>query len=307
MAQELPLRLTAGRFTIEAPRSDSTLAASLLERSVISDTFPGLPRPRDSVLIVIAPDGRSFREAVGSGAPEWGAAFAWPALRRIIMQGKGAPSSAGDPARVLRHELAHLALFEHMGDLPPQWFDEGYASLAAGEWDREAVLAANVGLAIGGFRTFAALDSGFSGGARRVEAAYALSYRAVADLAQLDPRRGLAGLFERWRETRNLDRALRRSHGLTLEGYERRWRDQARQRYGGLALFADVTFGSLVLLAILGPLYVTRRRRDRERLARMRAMEAEQERREREQALQALLDSINGGGAGSSEGSSASS
>jgi hypothetical protein len=271
---------------------DSLLAASIADRAAASDTFPGLPRPRERLLIQVAPDGRAFRELIGAGAPEWGAAYAFPGERRIVMQGRSAPSSAGDPLKVLRHELAHLALHEFLGDRPPRWFDEGYASWAAGEWDREDVIAANIGLALGGFRSLAALDSGFESGARRADAAYALSYRAVAELASLGERRGLELLFRYWREGGTLDAALRRAHGLTIGGFERRWLDRTRRRYGGLALFADVTVGAVVLLLIVTPLFVLRRRRDRERLARMREADAAAERRERESAIEALLRSV---------------
>ena len=291
-AQEAPQRIDRGRFTVLAYAKDSVLAASLVERAVALDTFPGLPRPREAVLIQVAPDTRAFRELIGAGAPEWGAAYAFPAERRIVMQGRSAPSSAGDPLQVLRHELAHLALHEFLGERAPHWFDEGYASWVAGEWDREDVIAANIGLALGGFRTLAALDSGFAAGARRADAAYALAYRAVAELAALDERRGLDLLFGYWREGGSLDGALRRGYGLTLGGFERRWLDRTRRRYGGLALFADVTLGALVLLLVVAPLYVLRRRRDRERLARMREADAAAERRERESAIAALLRSV---------------
>ena len=56
------------------------LARALLDSARCArDTFPGLPRPRDAVLIAIAPDARRFREWAGPGAPEWGAAIAFPA------------------------------------------------------------------------------------------------------------------------------------------------------------------------------------------------------------------------------------
>src|SRR5918997_505454 len=60
--------------------------------------------------------------------------------------GQRAGSDAGDPIEVLRHELAHLALHEWMGALPPRWFDEGYASYAANEWGRDELLATNLAL-----------------------------------------------------------------------------------------------------------------------------------------------------------------
>jgi hypothetical protein len=47
-----------------------------------------------------------------------------------------------------------------------------------------------------------------------------------------------------------------------------------------------------VLFVLLIPLYVSRRRRNRERLARMAAAEERAEREERESAIEALLRSV---------------
>src|SRR5206468_1861830 len=127
---------------------DRKLAASLASHAIATDTFPGLPRPSQHVIVAIAPDYRRFREWAGSAAPEWGSALAFPESRRVILQGQRAGSDAGDPLDVLRHELAHLALHEYLGDLPPRWFDEGYASYTANEWGREEVLATNIALAL---------------------------------------------------------------------------------------------------------------------------------------------------------------
>src|SRR4029078_5916917 len=130
--------------------------------------------------------------------PEYGAAIAFPSERRIVMQGSRAASDAGDPVRVLRDELAHVALHARVGDLPPRWFDEGYAAVAAAEWGREEVLATNVLLAIRGMPTLDDLDQRFLGGADQASAAYALSYRAFVELASLDPERGLTLFFDYW-------------------------------------------------------------------------------------------------------------
>ncbi len=102
------------------------------------------------MLIAIAPDRAAVSRVGRPGAPEWGAAIAFPESQRIVMQGQSRGSDAGDPREVLRHELAHLALHEYLGDLPPRWFDEGYASFAAREWTREEALAANSALAMRG-------------------------------------------------------------------------------------------------------------------------------------------------------------
>lgn len=264
----------------------------MLAAAVQQDTFPGLPRPVERLLIQIAPDRAAFRSWIGDGAPEWGAAFAIPAERRIIMQGSAAPSAAGDPLRVLRHELAHLALHEFLGPATPRWFDEGYASFAAGEWDREQVIATNVALAWRGVPSLAALDSGFYAGSSRADASYALSHRAVAELAELDRTGGLTLLLRYWKEEGDFERALRRAYGLTQGQFEQRFRDRTRRRYGGLALATDATIAAVIMVFVIGPFYFIRRRRDKARMAAMLAADAEAERRERESALEQLLRDV---------------
>jgi peptidase MA superfamily protein len=281
--------LDEGRFTVVAFPQDLTLAHAVLARATTTDTFPGLPRPTERVLIAIAPDHRRFREWSGAGAPEWGAAVAIPDERRIVMQGSDASSRAGDPMQVLRHELAHLALHEYLGDLPPRWFDEGYASVAAGEWDRDAFLTTSVGLVLHGIPSLDSLDAEFEGGESRASGAYALSYRAVAELSSLDPQRGLALFFQYWRQTKSIDVAIRRAYGMTEDAFEQRWRDHTMRRYGALAIMANMSLILGLLGIIILPLYVMRRRRDQVRLEALRRAEAAAERAAQTDALTALL------------------
>jgi hypothetical protein len=292
---QLPLglqRYDQGRFTVGAAPHDAVLARSLLSSAAARDSFPWLRRPTARVLILIAPDRRRFAELIGPHAPEYGAAIAIPSEQRIVMQGSRAGSDAGDPLVVLRHELAHLALHEAMGDIPPRWFDEGYASFAAGEWGREEVITTNVALAWKGVPSLAALDSAFYGGAARASGAYALAHRAVVELAALDQERGLTLFFRYWRDSRDFDIAVRRAFTLTQAQFEERWRRLTRRRYGALAIFADFTIASVILLFLLVPLYMSRRKRDKERLAVMSAVEAQTEAKERADAIETLLKSV---------------
>ena len=282
-------RLDEGRFTIVAHPGDRALASALLQRALATDTFPGLPRPRAHVVIAIAGDPTEFRRLVGPAVPEWGAAVAFPAAQRIVIQGRRATGGAGDPLVVLRHELAHLALHEALGDRPPRWFDEGYAGWAAGEWSREDVLATNVALLWRGMPGLDSLDGWFGAGTMRAQAAYALAFRAVAELSALDPERGLTLLFANWREGDSLDRAVRTAYGMTLPEFEDRWQKRTRFRYGLLALFGDFTLAALAFLVLLLPLYLLRRRRDRRRLVALQRADAEAERQARESVLAVLL------------------
>jgi len=286
------IRMDSGRFTFVAFPKDERLARSLLKQVLTTDTFPGLPRPTTHALIEIAPDMRRFRDWIGPGAPEWGAAIAIPEEGRIVLQGSAANSAAGDPRVTVRHELAHLALYNVLGHIPPRWFDEGYASFAAREWGRDELLATNAALVLRGMPHFENLDRYFNSGESRAQQGYALAQRAVAEIAELDRERGLSLFFVQWRETQSFDVALRRAYGVTEPEMEARWRSNTRRRYGGLALFADVTVGALALLLLLGPAWIARRRRDRRRLAQMRVADAAQEARERESALEALLSGI---------------
>jgi hypothetical protein len=286
---DAPARIDRGRFTAVFYPSEATLAASLLDYAVATDTFPGLPRPKQQVLLAIAPDRERFRQWTGPEAPEWGAAITFPESRRIIMQGKKGGAEAGDPREVFRHELAHLALHEFLGDLPPRWFDEGYASYAAREWRREDALAANLALAFRGTPSFEELDADLSAGATTAQNAYALAYRAVVELAAFDPDRGLAPFFASWQREQSLDKAIRRTFGMTLPGFETYWQQRTRRRYGALALVSDVALGGVALVLVVLPLYIARRRRDRRRMAELRAADQAADAAARQSLLALLL------------------
>jgi hypothetical protein len=291
---DAPLRLDVGRFTAVYYPGDELLARSLLAGAARTDSFPWLPRPRQRVLLALAPDEARFRAWAGPHAPEWGSALAFPESRRIIMQGRRAGSDAGDPQEVLRHELAHLALHERLGDRPPRWFDEGYASVAAREWRRDDVLAANVALALRGTPSLAELDESFTRGSVAAQSAYALSYRAVTELASMDRERGLTLLFDHWERSPTLDVAVRRAFGVTLAGFEREFQTRTRRRYGALALFADLSLLLLVLSVLVLPFFLARRLRDRRRLRALLAADAAAERAEQESALALLLGEVRG-------------
>lgn len=281
--------MTSGRFTVASYPSDFSLARSLLADANARDTFPGLPRPRAGVVISLAPDARRFRDWVGAFAPEWGVAIAIPAEQRIVMQGSRAPSAAGNPAVALRHELAHLALHEQLGDLPARWFDEGYASYAADEWARDEVLATNLGLVLHRIPSLIVLESLFVGGTVRAQQGYALAHLAVTEIAALDRERGLTLFFRYWRQTRSFDQALRRAYGITESAFEVRWKGAARRRYGGLVLLADAAVSVVALLLLFGSLWLSVRQRTNRRIQALYAVESAQEVRDRETLLATLL------------------
>jgi hypothetical protein len=286
---DAPRRLDSSRITFVYYPQDERLAHSLAASAAANDTFPGLPRPRQRVLVAIAPNAKTFRAWVGPQAPEWGAAIAFPESRRIVIHGRDAGARAGDPVTTLRHELAHLALHEALGDLPPRWFDEGYASYAAAEWGRDETLATSVALVLRPVPGIESLDDYFTAGAQKADEGYALAHRAVAELASIDRERGLTLFFQYWKKSGSMDQAVRQAYGLTLADFDQRWRDRTRRRYGGLALTADFALLGLIGSVTLLPLWIARKRRDKRRLEAMRAAEERADRAMRESALAALL------------------
>ncbi len=283
------VRLAAGRFTVLAEQRDERLARALLLVAQREDTFPGLPRPIAPALIAIAPDQARFRQWVGPHSPEWGAAIAVPDEGLVVLQGSASGSDAGDPAVVLRHELAHLALHEAMGRLPPRWFDEGYASVAAGEWTRENALETAVGMVWHALPTLAQLEQGFDGGSSRAQMSYALAHRVVEEMSMLDAQQGLGNFLAYWKASGSFEPSIRRAFGMTGEQFEKHWRQQTRRRYGALALATDLSAVLGFFALLLGPLYWMRRRRDRLRLEAMRAVDLAQERAFRESMISDLL------------------
>ncbi len=272
-----------------APR-DERLARTLLASAQAQDTFPGLPRPTRTVRIDIASDAAQFRALTGAGAPEWGAAIAVPSEQRIVMQGSSAGSDAGDPRTVLRHELAHLALHEAMGDVPTRWFDEGYAGVAAGEFTREQIFETSVGMVWRALPSLDALEEGFQHGGIEAGWSYAMAYRIVSELEQLGGAQGLTPFLTYWKQTGSFEKAVRQAYGLTGEGFEKHWKKQTLKRYGALSVVTNVSAALGLFAILLVPLFISKRRRDQRKLEAMRVADAAQEARERESALQALLD-----------------
>ena len=257
------------------------------------DSFPWLPRATTHIVIMIAPDAEVFREWAGHAAFPWAAALAFVEQHRVVMQGHRAPGDVGDPLQVLRHELAHVALYDYLGTIAPRWFEEGYASYAAGEERNQGFFATNGALLFRRMPTLAALDT-LLGSPRGGEAraGYALSLRAVSSLAAIDPVHGLTPLLEAWKVRGSFDLAMRRAYAQTAESFEAGWQQQTRWSFAFLAIAADSAFGGLALVLLLVPLYRLRRRERMAQLAEMRRREAIAESLSRSAVLDSLVRSI---------------
>jgi Peptidase MA superfamily len=182
-----------GQVTTVAWPKQLDLAIQLAEDADRPADWPGLGRVVPGPMqLVVVPDARRLDSLTRGRAPRWGVGVALPANRMIVIRADG-----GDLSRTLRHELAHLALHQRVPVRVPLWFDEGYAGWAAGEWERLSVLELNLAVARGALPGFRALDGALRASGTSADAAYALSYSAVSELARRNPSGSLTPLVER--------------------------------------------------------------------------------------------------------------
>ncbi len=236
------------------------LAIELARQADQPAEWPGLGHVAAGPMrLVVVPDGRRLDSLTLGRAPRWGAAVALPALRTIVIRADGE-----ELPRTLRHELAHLALHERVQVRLPLWFDEGYAGWAAGEWERLGVLELNLAVARGALPGFRALDGSLRATETSADAAYALAFSAVAELARRNPSGTLTPLLERLAGGEDFDAAVLATTGLTVDRFEEAWQREVRRRYG-LATWLLAGGGwLLVAIAVLGLVHL-RRRADRPR------------------------------------------
>ena len=238
------------------------LATALAREAAQPSVWPGLGSlPPDSVTLIVVPDRARMDSLVRGQAPKWGAALAVPESHTILLR-----ADAGDVRRTLRHELAHLALHRKVQIRVPLWFDEGYAALAAGEWERLGGLELNLAVARGAVPEFRDLDAALRGTSQAADAAYALAMSAVLELARRNPSGQLDPLFRLLLRDEGFEAAVLATTGLSLSRFEDAWRRSVRTRY---TLVTWLAAGGLwfIVAAVSVVLVWWRRRADRGRRA----------------------------------------
>jgi hypothetical protein len=166
-----------------------------------------------------------------------------------------------DLSQTLRHELAHLVLREAVKVRVPLWFDEGYASWAAGELGRMESLELNLAVASGRLPSFESLDGMLRGSASSADLAYTLAASAVAELDRRAPAGVITRLIGHLAAGERFDEALVRSTGLTVDRYEESWQQALRRRYN---LVTWLAAGGIWLVLAFGVIGLAWRRERRE-------------------------------------------
>lgn len=249
-----------GPVTVVARPAQLSLALALAEQAGQPARWPGLGVRRPPPLrLVLVPDAATFERVARGRAPSWGAGLAFPGSRTIVLR-----SDEADLRRTLRHELAHLALHQAIHTRVPLWFDEGYAALAAGEWDRLDALRLSLLVLRRDIPDFDRLNAGLRGTASMADGAYALAMSAVMELERRIPGDDLAPLMRRLAAGEDFAAAVRETTGRTLDQYQDEWARTLRQRYNLLIWLAAGGFWTVMALMVVA-LWWYRRRADRPR------------------------------------------
>lgn len=219
--------------------------------------WPGLgSRDLGAIRLVVTADSQAFRDYTRGQLPGWGAGAAFPGGRTIVLR-----ADAGDLVGTLRHELAHLAVHQAVRGRVPLWFDEGYATMASGQWDLFDRLAINLAVARGATPGLRELDAELRASQMSADAAYALAATAVMELARRNPTRTLGPLFERLGGGVRFEDAVLATTGLSLDRFDEAWRKSVRARFG-LVTWTVGTGIWLAMAVLVALAYGARRRRD---------------------------------------------
>ena len=251
--------------------SQQSLATALAEVADDARDFPGIgPMPGDRpIRLILAPTRAKYDSLTRGRLPLWSEGAAFPDAGTIVLL---TVQPSNRPPVALRHELAHLALRWHVRRHVPLWFEEGYAAVAAQEWDRLDALQLNWQLARGVRMDLDEMDRALRGTRGDAEAGYALATTAVLLLQRWGGERGLTPLMANLPTAESFDAALRATYHITEDDFELRWQKDVGSRYGWLSWMAAMGFFWLAIGALLVALVVMRRRRDRRKRA---ALEAE--------------------------------
>lgn len=241
--------------------------------------FPGIPadildRGVD-VNVFIAPDPLRFDSLTGGRAPDWGAGIAVPRAGLVFLPGYVSDRTGTHTLPlILRHELAHVALQRHLGDATiPRWFNEGYATWSAGQFDADAGWMLRIAFLTNRAPPLDSLTLDWPLMEADARLAYLLSASATRYLHSLGTDETFERFLSQWAATGSFEQTLRDVYILSSPQFERLWRAHVRRTYGWLQILTQSLFMWLVAALLVAVLFIIRRRRDRRRLAGLRETE----------------------------------
>jgi hypothetical protein len=234
---------------------------------IVSETLPLLravipaeaPRP---LHIYLYPSEGDLRAALRLTGREWIGAHAHPELGVVLVPASEKATAIVDLEDRLPHELAHLLLFQAVGDAydeAPRWFDEGLAASfeATNVANREDLLSES--LASGISIPFDELCYGFPDDGAQSSLAYAESASLIGHVVAEYGSHKLTEMVRAVAEGAECQSLTEEVLGVSLAELEDDWRRQQAPestveriwRQGAVILLIAVCFSLLVLLLVV--------------------------------------------------------
>jgi hypothetical protein len=252
-------------------RSADEIRAELgrrLGQSVLRNVYVRIARTPFE-MTTLAPEGAPY--------PKYASGVAYSELGLVLLTlDTGQNNQLYDVGEVFRHELAHLALADAIGDAErvPHWFNEGLAVHLSGESSLVRLRTLTTSTLAGRLIPLSRIDRGFPADAMEAEIAYAEAADVVRFLLRQEDRERFPALISRLRDGEPFASALRDAYGVDLWTLEHEWREDVAKRYSFLPVFFSgslIWTGVLVLFALA---WRKRRRQSKETLERWAREEA---------------------------------
>lgn len=180
------------------------------------------------------------------------------------------PNALHDVGEVFRHELAHVALEEAIGESHrvPHWFNEGLAVHLSRESSLLRLKTLSTATLAGRLIPLARLDGSFPSDAVVAELAYAEAADVVRFLLRREDLERFPALISRVREGQPFAAALRDAYGMDLSTLEHEWREDVAKRYSFWPVFfsGSIVWAFVLVLFAFG--WRRRQQRSRETLER---------------------------------------
>lgn len=225
----------------------------------------------------------------GAPVPAYASGVAYPEIGLVLLTlAPSYPNQRLDLGEVFRHELAHLAVYDAGGGRTvPRWFNEGLAVHASGEASMVRLKTLWTATLADRLIPLAALDRTFPAEPTVTDVAYAEAADVVRFLLRQRDQARFVSLFERLRDGRPFEVALRDAYGVGRDELEAEWRADVARRYTFWPVLLSGGGVWLLAFVLLGWAWRRRRLRDRVTLQQWAREEAEEQRRRQELALTA--------------------
>ena len=225
------------------------------------------------VEVWILPEVDDYFELLGqpNRAPDWAVGLSLSGKGVVIVvNGAGPGGELVDSKKTFRHELAHVAIDRARGNHPvPRWFNEGFALLAADEWNPERADVFGRAASAGALKNFEDIERNFPEHSASAGLAYAQSLQFIMHLRDLRGDEVTAEIMKGVREGKSFEDSFKSAVGSSLKLTEAKWRNRAESQMSGWSILNDGTWGLFAGSLLFIVAFIIRSGRKRRRLAAM--------------------------------------